>query len=422
MADVFIIDEPPTNGNGAITETKQEEEKRDELALQALEQQSLAAANTVTSPQKARTQGKRKRGGQAVFDPEEEREAKRQRQRAQAVLLDTGAVKSTCTATTLLNLKSMLYLSSHMAFNPGPSLGVRRGACASSLLDAGHMLVVGGNLGNVSTATTEVLSVDTMTFRSGPSMSTQRSQSAAVMLDSRRMIVVGGYDGAQYLDTTEVMNLNTYTFSPGPRLNSRRAAHSVCLLLSRYLLVIGGKNAKGCMESTEILDLYRAPWKFVRGPNMRRKRGGATVAQLDSTKLVVIGGHDDDRTHDTTEILHVIDTTSDPPGMVATLGPFVSTPRSYAASVMLNSGHLYIIGGHDGLVCLDSTEVLRLSTMEFTSGPPLITSRFMCSAALLRDNRIVVTGGTNGPTEHFSTEVLTLPLYSFLPASWMHAL
>jgi len=428
MEDAVVIDDPD-EPKVVVTETKQEEEKRDELALQALEQQSAmhSAAEKIgqVSPQKRGghgERGKRKRGGVTVFDPDDDREAKRQKQRSQAVLLDTGLVRCSTTATTLLNLKNMLYLSSHMAFHPGPSLGVRRGACAASLLDASHMLVLGGNLGNVSTATTEVLSLDTMTFRSGPSMSTQRSQSACVLLDSRRLLVVGGYDGAQYLDTTEVLNLSTYQWAPGPRLNSRRAAHACCLLLSRYLLVVGGKNARGCMESTEILDLYRAPWAFVRGPNMRRKRGGTTVAMLDSTKMVVIGGHDDDRTHDTTEILHIIDTASDPPGMVFTLGPFVSTPRSYAASVMLNSGHLYIIGGHDGLVCLDSTEVLRLATMEFTGGPKMSTSRFMCAAALLKDNRVVVTGGTNGPTEHFSTEVLSLPLYSFLPAHWMQAL
>merc|ERR1719454_2480712 len=144
------------------------------------------------------------------------------------------------------------------------------------------------------------------------------------------MMVLGGYDGAQYLDTTEVMNLSTYQFSPGPRLNARRAAHAVALLLNRYLLVLGGKNARGCMDSTEILDLYRAPWSFARGPSMRRKRGGSTVAPLDQHRLVVIGGHDDEKTHDTTEILHIVDSQTDPPGMVFTLGPFVATPRSYA--------------------------------------------------------------------------------------------
>jgi len=234
--------------------------------------------------------------------------------------------------------------------------------------------------------------------------------------------VIGGYDGAQYLDTTEVLNLSTNEFSPGPRLTTRRAAHSVSLLGSRYLLVLGGKNSSGCMETTEVLDLYRAPWTFVRSPNMRRKRAGSTVAMLDSSRLVVFGGHDDERTHDTTEILHIVDTASDPPGMVFTLGPYVATPRSYAASVMLNSGYLYILGGHDGLNCLDTTEVLRLSTMEFTTGPRLHSSRFMCTASMLKDSRIIVVGGTNGPTEHYSTELLALPMYSFIPASWMNAL
>jgi hypothetical protein len=235
------------------------------------------------------------------------------------------------------------------------------------------------------------------------------------MLDAGRLIVIGGYDGFQYLDSTEVLNLQTNEFSPGPKLNTRRAAAAVTLLETGHLIVVGGKNSAGCTDTTEVLDAGSgAPLKFTLGPKMRVQRGGATLAKLSGTRFLVIGGHDEAKTHDSTEILNINDPTSLPPAMGFTLGPPVSTPRSYFASVMLNPGYLHIIGGHDGRNCLETTEVLRLSTMEFSSGPHLCKGRFMCTAAIVQEGRVLVVGGTDGSTDHHTSEVLMVPTYSFM--------
>merc|ERR1719424_2012511 len=151
-------------------------------------------------------------------------------------------------------------------------------------------------------------------------------------------------------------------------MNFRRAAPAVVRLESGLLIVVGGKNAQGCLESSEVLDTRRATWSFEQGPKMRKQRGGPTAAVIDGSKVLVIGGHDDTRTHDSTEILTIAEAAAGSvPGMSFTQGPFVTAPRSYAASVMLNASHLFLIGGHDGVNCIDTTEVLNLSSMEFTT-------------------------------------------------------
>ena len=47
----------------------------------------------------------------------------------------------------------------------------------------------------------------------------------------------------------------------------------------------------------------------------------------------------------------------DPSRMQVAYAKDMGTARAYCASVMLNSGSILLIGGHDGQTCLDSTEV-----------------------------------------------------------------
>lgn len=329
------------------------------------------------------------------------------------------------TETTLVNLRPMMYLSSSMSWLSGPALGVRRGACAAVLLDEARLLVVGGNESSSSVGSTEVLDLQDsrrLLFGPGPRLSTQRRECAAISLGDARVLVVGGYDGAHFLSSTEVLDLRTMTFSAGPRLLTRRAAPALALLKSGYVVVVGGKNTYGCLETTEILDTTAVVMSFEHGPRMSMQRSGPAVAPLEGNSLIILGGHDASRTHNTTEVLHVVDPVPRPPTLAVSPGPPLGTPRSYFAGVMLNAGNLHVIGGHDGYNFLDTTDVLNLSSMEFTSGPCMRRRRFMCAAAAITEDRILVLGGTDLNVDHHSTEVLNLPTYSFMPASWMNQL
>lgn len=394
-------------------EAKSEDERRDELAVEALEKRRSAALQV----QLQAGDMKRKR---AVV--EEERATKRRRQQPGAVLLDTGRIKTTITATTLINLRPMMFLSSSMHFVPGPSMSVRRGACTAALIDPSRLLVLGGNEGENTFGTTEVLDFRDLrraAFARGPRLNSQRRECAAIMLDSNRLLVVGGYDGSHFLNTTEILDLKANQFAAGPRMNIRRAAPAIAMMKTGHVLVVGGKNAFGCLESTEVLDPSATAMSFAHGPSMRMQRAGPTVAMLDKGRMLVLGGHDNSRTHNTTEILYVTDPASKPPLMLYTPGPLLGTPRSYFAGVMLNGGNLHVIGGHDGYNYLNTTDVLNLTTMEWTTGPCMRRRRFMCAAAGIAEGRVLVLGGSDVSADHNTTELLNLAMYSFMPAPWM---
>lgn len=400
-----------TGGTGG--EAKLEDEQRDVLAEKALERQRTLALEV-----HRRAGEKRKRA-----DVEEERHTKRRRQQPGAVLLDTGRVRTVFTATTLMNVRPMLFMSSCMPWVRGPSMRVRRGACAACLLGPERLIVVGGNEGESNFGTTEVLDfrdVLRMTFRPGPRLASQRRECAAIMLDGHRLLVLGGYDGVHFLNTTEILDVETNKFVPGPRLLSRRASPAVALLKTGQIVVIGGKNAGGCLQTSEVLDPRSSPLGFMAGPSMRAQRAGPAVAPLeDGSRLLVMGGHDSGKTHNTTEVLQVLGPAARVPELAFMPGPALVTPRSYFATVMLNAGNLYVVGGHDGYNYLNSSDVLNLATMEFTTGPCMEQRRFMCAAVVLVEGRVLVVGGSDVSTDHASTELLGLPTYSFAPARWM---
>eukprot|EP00929_Paragymnodinium_shiwhaense_P008018 TRINITY_DN111939_c0_g1_i1.p1 TRINITY_DN111939_c0_g1~~TRINITY_DN111939_c0_g1_i1.p1 ORF type:complete len:473 (-),score=116.84 TRINITY_DN111939_c0_g1_i1:112-1530(-) len=404
-------------------EAKDEDE--DERALRELERQRAEILADVATdfidkdekPLESALFGARKRKRD---DPEEEWAPKRRRKQPAAVLIDTGRTKQTVTSTTLMNVRQMLFLSNHMPWLEGPQMIMQRQACSAALLDAYHVLVLGGNAGPSTTSTTEVLDLRRMCFVPGPRMRSHRSGCAAVMLDANRLLVVGGYDGNDYLDTTEVLNLATNEFWPGPRMHHRRAAPAIVRLESGHIVVVGGKNGRGCLATTEVLDTKTPTWSFVVGPRMKRQRGGPTVATLDRSRLLVVGGHDDLRTHDTTEILHITDATVGSAGMNFTQGPMMTgAPRSYASAVMLSPTHVQIIGGHDGLDCIETTEVLNLTTMEFAIGPRMRSKRFMGTAVVVSEGCVLVAGGSDGAASHFTTEMLTLSTYNFVAGGKM---
>mmetsp|Transcript_71385 Transcript_71385/g.204799 ORF Transcript_71385/g.204799 Transcript_71385/m.204799 type:complete len:477 (-) Transcript_71385:135-1565(-) len=409
-------------GDGA----KSEDELQDFVAIEALERRRSAALAVAADPKGSA--GKRKRAAVTEERKEEEdgeeRVAKRRKQQPGAVLLDTGRIKTMVTATSLVNLRPMMYLSACMRWGAGPSMGVRRGACAVALLDESRLLVLGGNEGLSTVGTTEVLDFTVhprrMAFQPGPRLSSQRRECAVIPLDRTRLLVVGGYDGAHFLNTTEIVDLVTLRVSPGPRMIHRRAAPAVAVFQGiGRILVVGGKNAFGCLETTEVLDIRAAALEFKPGPSLRMQRAGPTAAPLDGNRIMVLGGHDSSRTHNTTEVITVVDPGVRSPRLAVSPGPLLATPRSYFASVMLNAGNLHVIGGHDGYNYLDTTDVLNLSSMEFTTGPSMRKRRFMCAATAIAEDRVVVLGGTDVSIDHNSTEMLSLPTYSFMPAPWM---
>ena len=64
-----------------------------------------------------------------------------------------------------------------------------------------------------------------------------------------------------------------------------------------------------------------------------------------------------------------------------------------------------MVGGKDGRVPLDTTEVLDIATMTFTAGPVMGSARFVCAAVPLDSKHILVVGGADHDQHLATTEV-----------------
>ena len=170
----------------------------------------------------------------------------------------------TLSTTDVLDLNSM-------AFTEGPDILLSRSGCAAIVIDAHHVLVVGGySKGGHLLNTTEILDVDTLTFTAGPDMRSGRNRCILVVGGSnptRRLSGYGGgagpghdglHTGAEYAyspiqlrscearcapmsrDTTEVLDIVTVTFTAGPVMGSARHKFAAVPLESTHILLVGG--------------------------------------------------------------------------------------------------------------------------------------------------------------------------------------
>mmetsp|Transcript_8274 Transcript_8274/g.18492 ORF Transcript_8274/g.18492 Transcript_8274/m.18492 type:complete len:463 (-) Transcript_8274:158-1546(-) len=418
----------------------EEEDDEDARALRALEAKRkeaeaskesrpvAAAAVPAAAPSvqavapTAGAAGQKKKRGREDEPPvvEEPWVIKRRRANPGATLLDTGRIKPVLTATQLVNFRVMNFLSPYILFGSGPELTHRHGACAGVVLGPGQVLLAGGNNGLHCHRTTTVLTWAEgrgVAAQAGPVMGVPRKECAAVKLDDSRILIVGGHDGQRFLDSTEIFYIRTGECRPGPSLISPRAGMAVTKLESGHVLVLGGRNSAGVLKSTEMWDSLHGN-SFHRGPSMLLSRVGPSVVVLDERRILVLGGADEATTHNLAELL-TVGIPVEAARMSFALGRDIGVPRAFFSVAMLNTGSVLLIGGHDGVDFLDSTEVLNINNMEVSGGPRLKERRARCAAALVAENRILVAGGSNDAMDLASTELLTQKEYAISPTPWI---
>mmetsp|Transcript_42924 Transcript_42924/g.96444 ORF Transcript_42924/g.96444 Transcript_42924/m.96444 type:complete len:446 (-) Transcript_42924:61-1398(-) len=404
----------------------EDDDDEDARALRALEQKRREALVERPSAQTAATADRaqvRKRG-RAPEPPvvEEPWIVKRRRANPGATLLDTGRIKPVMTPTQLVNFRVMNFLSPYIKFKPGPDLTHRHGACAGVVVAPGQILLAGGNNGSHCHRTTTVLSWAEgrgVSPTAGPTMAKARRECAAVKLDDSSILIIGGFDGSQYLKSTEVYHIGNGICVPGPDMVTPRAGMAVTKLDTGHILVLGGRNERGVLASTELWDIRHGS-RFHRAPDMLMSRCGPSVVSLDERRILVLGGADETSTHNLAELLTLpVGPLDDASRMTFSLAKDIGVPRAYFAVAMLNSGSVLLIGGHDGLEFLDSTEVLNINNMEVSGGPRLQAKRARCAAALVAESHILVAAGSDDAMDLASTELLTQKEYAISPTPWV---
>jgi hypothetical protein len=222
------------------------------------------------------------------------------------VLISGGASGSWCATSCILS-SAELYDPANRKFAPTGSMTSPRASASAVLLQTGDVLIVGGNIGDTSTATAELYHPSAGTFTPTGSMHTPRDYFAAVLLKDGKVLVLGGSSNGQSAGgtveekTAEVYDPSTGRFSPAGDMSSPRNKLGAALLTDGRVLVVGGQAVGpfgARLATTEIFS--PASGSFSPGPNMsfQRFKNRDGVVALKNGRILLSSGAEQPELYD----------------------------------------------------------------------------------------------------------------------------
>lgn len=276
----------------------------------------------------------------------------------------------------------------------------RAGAAAAV---AGDRLVVTGGVdaNGALLNTTEVF--DGTSWSLGAPIPTPRQQLAAAS-DGKLIYIVGGTTG----DSDQV-NVDAYdpiakAWTTLPPLPQARSDLGVAITDGR-LVAVGGISGGQVLKSVSVFDLMSKTWSGL--PDMSTPRHGMAVAAVEKS-VYAIGGSstvgDKDPTS-TAEVLKLPARKIQPAAQWRSL-PDAPTARLMMAWAVLN-GKIWIMGGLQNGVALQTVESFDPKTGAWETGPPLPIPLHHAAAATYR-GEVVILGGASDNIAEGSNKVFAL--------------
>lgn len=237
-------------------------------------------------------------------------------------------------------------------------------------------------------------SVPAQSFKAQSMMFNHR-ECTMTLLQDHRVLVVGDNEGTG--EESEVYDYRKNVWNVTGFLSEGRYLHTATLLPDGKVLVTGGAYNDGgnvrYRSSCEIFDPATNTWEDTAP--MNSARGEHTATLLPDSSVLVVGGRNYspslgyDITLDSAEIYS---------GGIWTTLPSMSDARQGHASVLLQNGNVFVIGGYDDNTdtYLNSTTIFNSNTHTWMAGNSLTTARAYHTATATLDNRILVVGGIGG--------------------------
>jgi non-specific serine/threonine protein kinase len=255
---------------------------------------------------------------------------------------------------------------------------------ASTVAD-GVVWVLGGVVGNSSTAKVEGYDPAIDTWKSGPDLPVPLHHAMAVTY-GRDIFVMGGWvpDGGNLTAQTSnrVFALRGNRWVEQPPMNAPRAAGAAAVVGNR-LVVVGGQANGQLVGTTEIFDGTR----WIRAPGMPTPRDHLT-AVADDRFVYAIGGRalTSDRNLGAFERF-------DPATGKWTSGPAMSTPRGGLGAAIVN-GKVFAVGGETPTQVLGTVEAFDLDTgTAWSPVPPMRTPRHGVAVQAVGPSLYAIDGG-----------------------------
>lgn len=273
-----------------------------------------------------------------------------------------------------------------------PSLADVRGSTTAVRLNDGRVLVVGGGIGSVPLAGTDVFNPANSTWSSAGNLHQPRRGNETVLLRDGRVLTAGGVAGSTVLSSVEVWSPSTGAWTPVAPLHTARFNEILVTLPDGRVLAAGGVDASSAatLASAEIYDPSANTWTTL-AQGLLQSRADAGAAMLGGGRVLIAGGYSQDNGQSPKPLDEV--EVFDPAGNVFARGPSMTEARSDLTLTALNNGQVLAAGGYSATSTLASAELFDPTTSGWSGITGMHQQRERASASLLADGSVLVAGG-----------------------------
>ncbi|AGC43124.1 kelch domain-containing protein [Myxococcus stipitatus DSM 14675] len=277
---------------------------------------------------------------------------------------------------------------------------VHRGHVSVLLRDGRVLLVSGTNGSSTELPQVELFDPAARTWTQVAPLLVPRHYATGTLLPDGRVLLAGGYTGSNAVSThAEIYDPAANTWTATGALNHRRNGHTATLLPSGKVLVSGGVDeGRNPQPISELYDPATGTWSPAGTMAVGRENSTATL--LTTGQVLVTGGHSSPGGTTFYAGVDVYEASSDRWSPAGNL----SRVRGYAASVLLPSGDVLLVGGSDAAGAVATVERYSRASNAWAPSASLATARARPTASLLPSGRVLAAGGEGGGAPLASVE------------------
>ena len=274
-----------------------------------------------------------------------------------------------------------------------------RGSTSAVTLRGGRVLVVGGGVGSVPLAASEVFDPRSGTWTGWGRLDQPRRGHRAVALKDGSVLVAGGIARGRLLSSAEVHGPSSRSgWRTARRMTEPRLGHTMTVLSTGDVLVTGGTGTSGVpsrgsqtVRPTATAELFHpGTGRWTKVGSMRIPRFEHTASLLPDGRVLIAGGIGMRRgTVVPVASAEVFDPVTRAFGQTGNM----ATARADHAAVTLEDGRVLVVGGDNGSAALATAEIFDPARGRWSRATPLARPRRGLAATLLEDGTVLVTGG-----------------------------